>query len=251
MPITTRKSIALVVLPLAAIVGIGALSAFIIFLYAGPFNWVKLDINEVQGLMLNTLLSLAFFLQHSGMVRRGFRRRLESFIPPHYHGAVYTIVSGLVLIVLLVFWQGSENVLLDVQGLPGVIMRSFFFLAIVGTCWGMWALRSVDMFGLDAVIKNQKDEPSAVKPFTVRGPYRWVRHPLYLFTIVLFWSYPVITTDRLLLNVLWTLWIVIGTVLEERELVDDFGDDYRDYQAKAPMLLPRTFRPVYPVGKNQ
>ena len=159
---------------------------------------------------------------------------------------MYTLASGFVLFVLLVFWQGSETVLLDVQGLPGIIMRSFFFLAILATCWGMWALRSVDMFGMDAVIKNQKGQQPASKPFSVRGPYRWVRHPLYLFTIVIFWSCPLITTDRLLLNVLWTLWIVIGTMLEERELVEDFGDDYRDYQAKVPMLLPRSFRPVYP-----
>jgi len=232
-----------IVLPLAAIIGIASLSVFIVFLYIGPYDWVKLDISEVRGLVLNALLSFVFFLQHSGMVRRGFRRRLGHIISPHYHGAVYTIVSGLTLFLLLIFWQSSENVLLEVRGLPEIIMRSFFFLAIIGTCWGMWALRSVDMFGLDAVIKNHNDEPTAVKPFSIRGPYRWVRHPLYLFTIMLFWSYPVITADRLLLNVLWTLWIVIGTVLEERELVEDFGDDYRDYQAKVPMLLPRTLRP--------
>ena len=170
MSITAAKSIAIVILPLTAIIGIGSLSAFMIFLYSGPFNWIRLDISEVQGLLLNTLLSLAFFLQHSGMVRREFRRRLERLIPPHYHGSVYTIASGLVLIVLLIFWQGSENMLLDVQGLPGIIMRGFFFLAILGTCWGMWALHSVDMFGLDAVIKNQKDGQIASKPFLVRGP---------------------------------------------------------------------------------
>ena len=248
MSITLRHSIAILILPLTAIIGIGSLSAFILFLYTGPFNWVKLDISEVQGLVLNTLLSLAFFLQHSGMVRRAFRRRLENFIPAHYQGSVYTLASGFVLIVLLVFWQGSETILLDVQGLPGMIMQSFFFLAILGTCWGMWALRSVDMFGMDAVIKNQKGQQSVAKPFSVRGPYRWVRHPLYLFTIVIFWSCPLITTDRLLLNVIWTLWIVIGTMLEERELVDDFGDDYRAYQAKVPMLLPRSFRPAYRTG---
>jgi protein-S-isoprenylcysteine O-methyltransferase Ste14 len=250
MPATLHKSVNFIVLPLAAIIGIGSLLAFIIFLYVGPYDWVKLDIGDMQALVLNALLSLVFFLQHSGIVRRGFRHRLGRFVPPHYHGAVYTIVSGLTLIILLIFWQSSGNVMLDVQGLPEIFMRSFFFLAIVGTCWGMWALRSVDMFGLDAVIKKHKDEPVAVKPFSVRGPYRWVRHPLYLFTIMLFWSYPVITADRLLLNVLWTLWIIVGTVLEERELVEDFGDDYRDYQAKVPMLLPRTLRPVYPAGRH-
>ena len=216
----------------------------------GPFNWVNLDISEAQGLILNTLLSLAFFLQHSGMVRREFRRRLENVIPLHYQGSVYTLASGFVLIVLLVFWQGSETILLDVQGLPGIIMRSFFFLAILGTCWGMWALRSVDMFGMDAVIKNQTGQQSAAKPFTVRGPYRWVRHPLYLFMIVLFWSCPSLTVDRLLFNILWTIWVVIGTILEERDLVDDFGEAYRDYQANVPMLVPLDFHPTYRAGKS-
>jgi protein-S-isoprenylcysteine O-methyltransferase Ste14 len=124
-------------------------------------------------------------------------------------------------------------------------MRGIFFLAVLASIWGMWALRSVDLFGLDAVIRHQNAEPSAAKPFTVKGPYRWVRHPLYLLTLVFFWSYPVITTDRLLFNILWTLWVVIGARLEERELVEDFGDDYRDYQSKVPMLLPRSIRPVY------
>lgn len=250
MPITTRNFISLVVLLLATIIGAGSLMAFMVFLYAGSLNWVRLEISDVQGLVVNTLLSLAFFFQHSGMVRRGFRRRLASFIPLHYQGAAYTIASGLVLFMFLIFWQSSETILLDVQGLPGIIMRSFFFLSLLGTCWGMWALRSVDMFGLDAVIKNQKGESSIPKPFSVRGPYRWVRHPLYLFMIVLFWSCPVISVDRLLFNILWTVWVVVGTILEERELVDDFGDAYRDYQEKVPMLLPRGFRPVYPVAKS-
>ncbi len=86
--------------------------------------------------------------------------------------------------------------------------------------------------------------------FRILGPYRWVRHPLYLFMIVLFWSYPSLTADRLLFNILWTIWIVIGTILEERDLVDDFGDTYRDYQTNVPMLVPHSFLPAYPAGKS-
>jgi protein-S-isoprenylcysteine O-methyltransferase Ste14 len=44
--------------------------------------------------------------------------------------------------------------------------------------------------------------------------------------------------DRLLYNVLWSIWVVIGTFLEERDLVVDFGEPYRDYQRKVPMLIP-------------
>ena len=68
--------------------------------------------------------------------------------------------------------------------------------------------------------------------------------------IVLFWSYPSLTADRLLFNILWTIWIAIGTILEERDLVDDFGDTYRDYQTNVPMLVPHSFPPAYPAGKS-
>ena len=71
-----------------------------------------------------------------------------------------------------------------------------------------------------------------------RGPFRYVRHPLYLFTLLLIWSTPRFSTDQLLFNVLWTTWIVVGTKLEERDLVADFGATYRQFQASVPMLVP-------------
>lgn len=250
MPLTVSKFIALVMLLLAVIIGVGSLSAFMVFLYAGSFNWVKLDLNEAQILLLNAFLSFIFFIQHSGMVRRSFRTRLSQLAPLYYQGVIYTIASGLVLSVFVIFWQGTESVVLEVQGWPSVLMRAMFFISIIGTGWGMWALRSVDMFGLDAVIKNQSNSPATAKSFSVRGPYRWVRHPLYLFTIVIFWSNPEITSDRLLFNIMWTIWVIVGTKLEERELIADFGDDYRNYQKTVPMLWPRSIHPVYPVNKQ-
>jgi len=81
-------------------------------------------------------------------------------------------------------------------------------------------------------------------PFTVRGPYRWVRHPLYLFTLMMIWSYPGLTADRLLFNILWSGWVIIGSVLEERDLAAEFGQPYRDYQRTVPMLVPYRLRPA-------
>jgi protein-S-isoprenylcysteine O-methyltransferase Ste14 len=80
--------------------------------------------------------------------------------------------------------------------------------------------------------------------FVVRGPYRWVRHPLYLFMILMIWSCPDLTSDRLLFNGLWTVWIAIGSIFEERDLVSEFGNAYREYQRKVPMLIPRHFHPI-------
>jgi protein-S-isoprenylcysteine O-methyltransferase Ste14 len=65
-----------------------------------------------------------------------------------------------------------------------------------------------------------------------------VRHPLYFFSLIMIWSCPEITMDRLLFNVLWTVWIVMATLFEEKDLVSEFGDQYRQYQAKVPMIIP-------------
>lgn len=236
---------AYVVLVVAGIVGCISGIFFLLFLYAGAPDWINLDLSESGNLMFNGALSLSFFLQHSGMIRRSFRKSLSKFIPSHYQGAIYTLASGAVLLVFVIFWQNSGTIFLEADGLFRYFLRVLFFLSILGMFWGSWALRSVDMFGLDPILKKIRTAPIQETLFTIRGPYRWVRHPLYLFMLVLFWSCPELTTDRLLFNIVWTIWVVGATVLEERNLTDDFGDAYRDYQAKVPMLLPRGIRPFY------
>ena len=52
------------------------------------------------------------------------------------------------------------------------------------------------------------------------------------------WSFPDLTADRLLFNVLWSTWIVVGTLLEERDLAVTLGQQYKEYQSRVPMLIP-------------
>ncbi len=121
-------------------------------------------------------------------------------------------------------------------------MRGLFVLALAGFVWGERALGLFDALGLDAIRRHLRGEPPRQMPFAVRGPYRWVRHPLYLFALVLIWSYPDPTADRLLFNGLFTGWILVGTILEERDLVETFGEPYRRYQQQVPMIIPYRLR---------
>jgi len=240
-----HKLIALITLLTAAVVGYASYAAFLVFLYAGSLDWIRLDLSEFEKGILNAILCLLFFLQHSGMIRRSFRRWLANFIPAHYQGAIYTLASGACVLIAVAFWQESDTILFEANGLIRGLLRGCFVLSVLGMAWGLLALRSVDMFGLSPLLKRSKAQPIHVNHLVIRGPYRWVRHPLYLFMIILFWSAPLLTMDRLLFNTLWTIWVVAATVLEERDLTDDFGEAYRDYQAKVPMLIPKGFRPVY------
>jgi methanethiol S-methyltransferase len=199
---------------------------------------VRLGFSDTVVLLWDAILSMAFFLQHSGMVRKAFRARMAVFVPQRYQGAIYSIASGVVLIIVVVLWQRSEMQLLRLEGLPLWIARGCSLLAILIFAWSIHALGSFDMFGLRPIKSHIHGQSNLPSEFVVRGPYRWVRHPLYLCVLVLIWASPDLTADRLLFNVLWTVWIVVGTILEETDLLADFGDVYRDYQRKVPMLFP-------------
>lgn len=245
MPNLVQKLIALFTLLTAAVVGYASYAAFMVFLYAGSLNWIRLDLSGVEKSILNAILCLLFFLQHSGMIRRSFRSWLANFIPAQYQGAIYTLASSVCLLFVVAFWQESDTILFEANGLVSGLLRGSFVLSILGMVWGLLALRSVDMFGLSPILKRSNAKPTDGNHLVIRGPYRWVRHPLYLFMIILFWSAPLLTMDRLLFNTLWTIWVVAATVLEERDLTYDFGAAYRDYQAKVPMLIPKGFYPAY------
>jgi protein-S-isoprenylcysteine O-methyltransferase Ste14 len=241
--------VARVVLALAAILGsVSMVAFFAIFLLTGPLSLVDLEVSEAGMLGFNALFCFVFFLQHSGMIRRGYRRWSSRFIPTHYQGASYTIASGVVLLTLVVFWQESAHTLISFEDGPRWVLRAVYCLAILGLAWAILALGSFDGLGLKPIMDRLRKSQSSPMPFTVRGPYRWVRHPLYLFCLLMIWAYPDVTTDRLLFNVLFTAWIIVGTVLEERDLVVAFGDAYRDYQREVPMLLPRRLRPLVAVA---
>jgi methanethiol S-methyltransferase len=223
---------------LTTIIGTGSLLLFGVFLFFGPLQLAPMGYSEPVALAWDGLLSLVFFAQHSGMLRRGFRTRLARIIPPHYHAALYAILSGVVLTVLIVFWQSSATVLYSLKGSPRWLVRGLFFLAMGGFAWGVYALRSFDPLGLTAIRAHRRGKQLPPQELVVRGPYLWVRHPLYLFSILLIWSCPDMTADRLFFDVFWTVWIYLGTVLEEADLVAAFGEAYRDYQRTVPRMIP-------------
>jgi methanethiol S-methyltransferase len=223
---------------LAALAGGGSLLLFSVFLFFGSLNLVKTGWSELVVLAWNAVLSLMFFGQHSGMLRKGFRAWLAPFVPPYYHAALYATVSSIALTMVVLLWQESSIGIYRFEGFPRLLMRGLFLLAVAGFAWGMATLRNFDPLGFAGIGAHLRGKTPEQHKFVAHGPYRWVRHPLYCFSIVLIWSCPDVTADRLLFNFLWTLWIYFGTFLEEADLVAEFGDAYRDYQRNVPRVFP-------------
>jgi len=237
-PGKVSKPIAKIAICATLLFGGSSLLLFVAFLFDGPFDLVDLDAATPVALGIDTLLCLLFFVQHSVMVRQSFQAWIGKFVSHHLHRAVYSITSGLFLLLLLLFWQSTDTVLVSAEGFLRWLSRGFFLAAILGFVWGVRALGSFDAFGVRPIVATLRGNEPRDPPMTIRGPYKWVRHPLYTVFLIMIWCSPDYTADRLLLNVLWTLWIFIGAALEERDLAAAFGDPYREYRKNVPMLIP-------------
>jgi len=73
---------------------------------------------------------------------------------------------------------------------------------------------------------------------TTTGLYRYIRHPLYTSGLALIWLIPRMTVNLLTINLALTAYILIGATLEERKLIKEFGQVYKDYIISTPMLIP-------------
>ena len=223
-----------------------SLALFTAFLYFGPFMPVDLKFTLQLSLLFNTGLSLIFFFQHSFMIRRSFHRWLEKFISPSFHRSLFAVFSGGLLSLVVIFWQPTHHNLMEISGVLRWICRAIFLLAIVGFFWAGKILQGLDTSGAKTLMNylngNLDGENQTSSEFTITGPYRWVRHPLYFFTFLMIWSFPDISADRILFSVLWTCWIIIGAFMEEKDLVQTFGDSYLNYQQRVPMLIPNPFK---------
>lgn len=232
----TRRTVDHLVMALAAIAGVSSIA---LFAWDGRPEFVPLAWPPAAALAWDAGLSLLFFVQHSGMVRRGFRARAACVVPDRYCGAFYAIVSGLTLLVVVILWQRVDIPVFRLDGPArwAAVAASAAVTALM-LYSGYAVRRTIDFLGVRPIRAHMRGEVPHPTPFFVAGPYRWVRHPLYACILALLWIRPDMMADGLLLSVLWSGWIIVGTMLEERDLAAEFGDAYRDYQRRVPMLVP-------------
>ena len=99
-----------------------------------------------------------------------------------------------------------------------------------------------DMFGLRQAWLHARRARYSPPPFTERGLYRHIRHPLMAGFVVVFWSAPTMTAGHLLFAACATGYILAGVAFEEHDLIQSLGGTYAAYRARVPALIPRPSR---------
>ncbi len=223
---------------LTVLTGLGSFVVFGRFLAGMGLGIFEFGFGPLTAASFDAALCLIFFIQHSGMVRRSFRGWSEQWIPSWLSRALYTFASAFALALLCVLWQPVDATPLILAGPLYLLLRAISLLALLSFVWAFVSIEGFDAFGTGDVVARFRQRSRPPVPLAVRGPYRWVRHPFYFLVLVMLWASPAISGDRLLLNVLFTIWIVLGARWEERDLIFQYGDAYRRYQAEVPMLMP-------------
>ncbi len=190
-------------------------------------------------LAIDAGLVVLFGATHSLMARKPFKRWLTARIPAAAERSTYVLVASLELAFLCWQWRPIAGpTLWSAAGPLAVAMTAAqilgFGIALVST----YLIDHFALFGLRQAFAPHPDTDDFRTPLF----YRAVRHPLYLGILIAIWLAPQMTAGRLTLAATLTLYIVVGTLLEERDLVAAFGERYRAYQRDVPRYIPRLFR---------
>jgi len=192
-----------------------------------------------QALVINLVLMSVFAIQHSVMARPAFKRWWTQFVPASVERTTYVLAASLALALLLWQWRPMPAAvwhIADTNIALAVTVLSFvgWFIVLTST----FLINHFELFGLHQVANNFAGRPMPAVRFRTPLFYHFVRHPIYLGFIMAFWAAPTMTAGHLLFAAVTTAYILVGIQLEERDLIDIFGEQYRAYKQRVSMLVP-------------
>ncbi|HEY6503849.1 MAG TPA: hypothetical protein VIZ28_07745 [Chitinophagaceae bacterium] len=190
-------------------------------------------------ILINASLLLLFALQHSIMARPGFKRWWTKIIPSHLERSTYVLLASLCLMLMMWQWQPIGGMVWSVKN---ETIKTILLITYI-TGWAIvfvstFLINHFDLFGLRQVWLYFTGRPYTQLPFRLPLFYRFVRHPLYFGFLVAFWSASTMTVAHLLFALLTTGYILTAIRFEERDLITHFGEKYRSYKKRAPMIIP-------------
>jgi protein-S-isoprenylcysteine O-methyltransferase Ste14 len=196
------------------------------------------EIPFVSALAINAALLAVFALQHSVMARQWFKKAWTRIVPPPVERSTYVLFSSLALILLFWKWQPMGGAIWSIENRFGwAVLEGLYGFGWLTVLITTFLINHFDLFGLRQVWLYLVGKPYTGSEFRTPGPYRLVRHPLYVGWLLVAWAAPVMTAAHLVYAIGSSAYILIAIQFEERDLVR-FHREYAEYRRRVPMLLP-------------
>lgn len=197
----------------------------------------------LQAALINLGLLTIFALQHSIMARPGFKKTWSAIVAEPIERSTYVLFSSAALILLFAYWQPMGGIVWEVTNPTSMaILYGMFGFGWLLVLFATFLINHFDLFGLRQVWLYFRNTEYTPLPFGTPGPYKLIRHPLYLGWLFAFWSTPTMTVAHLLFAIVTTAYILVAIQFEERDLKKFLGQAYVDYCKKVPMIIPFTKR---------
>jgi methanethiol S-methyltransferase len=188
---------------------------------------------------IDLLLLLLFAAQHTVMARPWFKRRWTRVVPGPAERATFVLAASLVQALLFWLWRPIGGTIWSLSGPGAVALRAVYAAGWAVAVSSTFLISHFDLFGLRQAWLHARRAAYSTPPFTERGLYKLVRHPLMTGFVIVFWAAPAMTAGHLLFAAAATGYVLVGIAFEEHDLIQGLGGTYTAYRARVPALIPR------------
>lgn len=194
------------------------------------------------------LLTL-FGLSHTILASNKIKNKLVDTIGNRiaFYRIFYNVSSILILFAIYEISPKPSGLLYDLLFPYDIIILGIQFLSLAGFFWTLFYFDGLEFLGIRQVIRyvngnynvNCLDEK---KTFVTEGPFKYTRHPLYFFSVIFLLARSSMTEFYFIMILCFIVYFYVGAKYEEKKLLIEFNDKYRDYQKSVPFLIPIKFR---------
>ncbi len=182
----------------------------------------------------------------AGAVRRAAHRDgppvVQAPLDPRGAGpaerATFVLCACLTLALLFWWWRPVRGTIWHLSGPGAGVLIALYAAGWAVAVSSTFMISHFDLFGLRQAYLHARGAVCLPLPFTQRGLYRLIRHPLMAGFVLVFWAAPVMTAGHLLLAAAATGYVLAGITFEERDLHRELGAAYSSYRARVPALIP-------------
>lgn len=190
-------------------------------------------------LAFNIGLLLLFAVQHSVMARPGFKSVLTKVIPKAAERSTYVLATAIVIFAIILYWHPMVDLVWQVEAeWARTCLNTLYWVGFLITFFATNMIDGMHLMGIKQSFSPDNPD-KGVKKFVTPGFYKFVRHPIQTGIVIAMLATPDMTVGRFTLAAGIIVYIIIGLYYEERDLIGEFGDTYRDYKKKVPALFPK------------
>lgn len=193
-----------------------------------------------------SLFVLVHSITASRSVKLAVAHSFPGFMP--WYRLSYNLLSLATLYFFCSYSPKNGYTLYDLPTPLDLIFASIQFGSVLGLAWTFKSISGSEFMGFSQIIRSRRNEYRALEDldekYTLRieGPYKFSRHPIYLFSIIFLLFRPQIHLDYLIMIILFIAYFFIGSIFEEKKLVKQFGEEYIRYQKTTGRIFPRFFK---------